>query len=99
MIKTDKRNKQVLLVFLVLMLATLGFLLWYLKNMNLGSIFNPVEPGRILPYPNEGKAPAEDSGLGGEIYGKTSNPIKNNLPGDVAPNPNPLEGVYNNPFE
>ncbi len=39
-------------------------------------------------------------GLGSEIFDKATNPLLDKLPGgDLAPTPDPLKGVYNNPFE
>lgn len=37
--------------------------------------------------------------LGSELYEKSRNPIEGSLPETLAPVPNPLEGVYKNPFE
>lgn len=41
-------------------------------------------------------APAD---LGSQIYKKAANPVAGELPETVAPVPNPVEGVYQNPFE
>ncbi len=44
-------------------------------------------------------APEEQSaGLGSDIYGQANNPLGGKLPDTVAPVPNPIEGMYKNPF-
>lgn len=44
------------------------------------------------------KAPAQT--LGGTLYQKASNPVEGKIPSvNPAANANPIEGVYQNPFE
>ncbi|MEK7065768.1 MAG: hypothetical protein AAB938_00250 [Patescibacteria group bacterium] len=43
--------------------------------------------------------PTSNTDIGSEILEKAQNPIKDKLPGTVAPIANPLEGAYKNPFE
>ena len=41
-----------------------------------------------------------EESLGGELFEKASNPVADELPDtNVAPGTNPIEEVYNNPFE
>lgn len=39
------------------------------------------------------------TGLGGELFEKSSNPVGGALPDAAPPVPNPLESLYQNPFE
>lgn len=53
-----------------------------------------------LPSSEPPAAPAiENTDLGSEVYERTTNPVRGQLPGTVAPIPNPLENLYQNPFE
>jgi len=63
-----------------------------------GSLTTPVseevEEGAGLSEVQE-----EEASLGGELFEKVNNPVQDELPDAVAPVSNPLEEVYNNPFE
>lgn len=41
-------------------------------------------------------APAAD--LGSTLYNQANNPVSGKMPGSVAPVPNPIQGMYKNPF-
>lgn len=65
-------------------LAVAGFFYW--KNY-------------YKPPPPKETGTAEETSLGGEIYTQVTNPVSDKLPATTAPVPNPLEGVYKNPFQ
>ena len=53
----------------------------------------------VAPGPEAGLIPAEEAqGLGEQISEEVANPIEGELPA-VAPEVNPIEDLYKNPFE
>lgn len=95
--KETVENKQKTIIIAVtaaLIIATgIGFWYWQSKNVTpqtTTALFNQLSP-----------AEAKDT-LGGQILGKTQNPLEGELP---PTNPfektetNPLKDVYRNPFE
>ena len=80
---------------LIIVLASLivvgAFLYWYLVLREAGVAPSPTEPPAA--------ATIENADLGSQIFEGAQNPISGELPETVAPVPNPLEGVYQNPFE
>lgn len=84
-IKPSHFKEIVLIVVAVLIVG--GLIFWYAITPEEKQIEPPAS------------APIENAALGGDIYEKSSNPIKNNLPDTVTPVPNPLQGIYQNPFE
>lgn len=59
--------------------------------------WNFIRTPEIPPAPAAAELAPTD--LGSQIYEKAANPVAEKLPGTVAPVPNPVEGVYQNPFE
>ncbi len=41
----------------------------------------------------------ENAALGGSLYDKASNPMQDKLPSTVAPGVNPIQDIYQNPFQ
>ena len=70
----------------------LGAVYWYWQSQKIETPLPPVvEPPAA--------AAIENPDLGSGLLEKAQNPIKDQLPETVAPVPNPLEGLYKNPFE
>jgi len=86
----ESKTKIVIVAAVVIVL--LGAVLWYTQR-------GGEAPA---PAPTTGGAPVEEAppaDLGTELYEKAANPVSGKLPETVSPVPNPLEGVYKNPFE
>jgi hypothetical protein len=79
-------NKKLILPIAVGLILVI-FLIWYF-----GFYKKPA-----APTSTGGAPPVNSQSLGGELYGKAQNPIGDKLP-ETNPVPNPLEGVYKNPF-
>lgn len=77
-------KKALVAIVVAVILAVAGFFYW--KNY-------------YKPPPPKGTETAGESSLGGEIYTRVTNPVSGQLPATTAPAPNPLKGVYKNPFE
>jgi len=89
-------NNKKLILPIAIGLILVIFLIWYL-----GFYKKPTAAPSTggAPAPQEGAAsPASSQSLGGELYEKSKNPIGDKLP-ETNPVPNPLEGVYKNPFD
>ena len=56
-----------------------------------------IEP--IAPVAKERSSPETEASLGANIYTEANNPIKDKIPESQSPAVNPIEGVYQNPFE
>lgn len=83
------RNMSLVIAAAVVILAA-GFLYyWFFAR-------TPAVPGEVETQIKEEPAPAD---LGSQIYEKAANPVAGELPDTVAPVPNPVEGIYKNPFE
>ncbi len=81
---TSTWTKATIVIAIAVILAVAGFFYW--KNY-----YTPPE--------EEEAAPVEEASLGGEIYTQVTNPVEGELPESTAPAPNPLKGIYKNPFE
>ncbi|MBI2056564.1 MAG: hypothetical protein HYT37_04300 [Candidatus Sungbacteria bacterium] len=86
----------IVVVVTLVIIAGAGFWYWSQRKAAVSAIpFNPV-----IPLSELSTAEAEDT-LGGQILGKTQNPLKGELP-PVNPfekiETNPLKDVYVNPF-
>lgn len=89
-------NKKPIFIALAVVLAVAGLsLAWQMKRF-----YAPETPAYVPPaQPQQVQTETPKDSLGSEIYENASNPINNTLPKTVAPTPNPIEGVYKNPFE
>ncbi len=76
----------VLMVVVVLAVASVGYFLIYKPTVE-----RETATIQLL-------AAIENPDLGSQIFEKTQNPISGELPETVASVPNPLAGVYQNPF-
>ncbi|MBI4114811.1 MAG: hypothetical protein HY445_03140 [Candidatus Niyogibacteria bacterium] len=80
-------------IVIVIIIAAIGFWYWQSKKA--------VPRRTVAPFSELTPAEARDT-LGGQILGKTQNPLEGELP---PTNPfeetetNPLKDVYRNPFE
>lgn len=83
-------SKTKILIIAALLIVAVGFTVWYIRRGG-----TPVAPTTVgVPTP---ELPPSD--LGTELYEKATNPVADKLPETVSPVPNPLQGVYKNPFE
>jgi hypothetical protein len=81
----------------VLFVVTIGFFVW-LGGRWYDEIDNPVKP-LVVNQEVLKQVKAEAAGFGAEVYEKTNNPVKDQLPKTAALVPNALEDAYVNPFE
>lgn len=72
----------------------LVFVLYYFFFVKRQAPTESTESIKEVPVAGE---PAPD--LGSRIYEKAANPVAGELPNTVVPVPNPIEGIYQNPFE
>ena len=82
----------ILIVVAVAILAVIAAMAWYSGDR------------RETPVPSSSSQPPAGSAiaspdLGSTIYEDAKNPIGDKLPESAAPVPNPIEGIYKNPFE
>jgi hypothetical protein len=88
------RNVTVTIV-VALVIAAAGFLYyWYLVRTSALPRGAPLS--QETPSVPAEAAPAD---LGSKLYEKAANPVAGELPETLAPVPNPVEGIYKNPFE
>jgi flagellar basal body-associated protein FliL len=81
-----------LIIAAALVILAVGFIYyWFFAR-------TPVPAPEAAPAVGE-TAPAAPADLGSELYEKATNPVAGSLPETVAPVPNPVEGIYRNPFE
>lgn len=83
--------KKILIIAVsVLALAAIVWLIFIRK---------PAVPGEITPEQaaNQQTA-AEAPGLGGQLYNQVQANPGSKMPETVAPVPNPIQGLYTNPF-
>ena len=63
----------------------------------------PRPAGTVVAPATEAQPPAGASiakpDLGSTLYENAKNPISKKLPESAAPVPNPIQGIYKNPFE
>lgn len=81
-------NNKKLILPIVIGLILIIFLIWYFGFYKKSAA--PTSTGGA-------STPANSQSLGSELYEKSKNPIGENIP-STNPVPNPLEGVYKNPF-
>ena len=97
-------RQSVIIVSALLFLGILAFLAWY-RWQTREPALPYMGPRESVPLtvPGEGQPPVgeeiQNPDLGSEVFEKSANPLKNELPETVAPVPNPLENIYKNPFE
>ena len=88
-IKSGGRIKAPLIItVVVLVLVIVVIIYWYLV------LRSPAAP----PVVETPTAEITSPDLGSELFERSSNPVSGQLPDTVAPIPNPLEGIYENPF-
>ena len=87
-------NKKLILP-IAIGLVLVVFLIWYFVFYKKSAA--PTTTGGAPIVPREASTPANSQSLGSELYEKSKNPIGDKLP-ETNPVPNPLEGVYKNPF-
>ena len=79
---------KAVILYLFIAVVVVGILFLYLNYKPTTSVTEPPAGATI-----------ESPDLGSNIYEKASNPVSGQLPESVAPVSNPLEGIYQNPFE
>ncbi len=91
--ETQKSNTALILGIVLLVVLAVAAIYYF------------VLPMTATPAPesvNTATAPttesADTASLGGEIYTKAANPIDGDLPDNSAPNANPINDAYKNPF-
>jgi len=75
-------------ILIVVALAVLLGAAWWLTLR--------VTPTAPVAAPGTANQPTQD--LGSALYNSASNPVSGKLPETVAPVPNPIKGLYTNPF-
>ena len=87
------RTKEAILVAIAVVSLVAGLAIWklyYKGQLPQAPITGEETPtGEVIENPS----------LGSQLYEQANNPISGKLPESVAPAPNPLKGVYKNPFE
>ncbi len=94
---TFLKNKPTLLILTILIIVLVGGVVWYLGNKGEGPEVLPPE----LTLPTQELSPTEaEETLGGQIIGKSQNPLKGEIPetNPFQAETNPLKDVYKNPF-
>ena len=86
---TSKISPVVAVIVIVIVIVG-GLIYWFLRRP-------PVPPPAGIEPPAGAAISQPD--LGSKVYERATNPVADKLPETVAPVPNPLEGVYENPFE
>ena len=86
--------KLTLVIIIIVVLVLVGVLYWYLAVRQVET--EKVE--EILPAGVGVVEIEEEADLGSEIFDKVTNPIEGKIPEAGTTVPNPLEGVYENPF-
>ena len=77
-------HKERLIILIAVIAVVAGFLYWYF-------VFR-------VNAPLESPLAEEPASLGGQIGAEAQNPIRDDLP-TFAPDVNPIDGLYKNPFE
>lgn len=77
------------IILIIIAIIAIGALAWWFVIKKPAATAEPAVPGTA-------NQPTES--LGGTIYNQASNPIDGKLPDTVAPVPNPIAGMYKNPF-
>ncbi|MEK9180106.1 MAG: hypothetical protein AAB897_01705 [Patescibacteria group bacterium] len=80
-------HKERLIILIAVLILLAGFAYWFF-------VLRGVSPVIETPV-GEFDGPAS---LGAQLAEEAQNPLKNALPA-VAPDVNPIEGLYKNPFE
>lgn len=88
----NKFKSPLVVIVIVIVLVVAGALYWYLAVRQVET----EEAEKVLPT-GVGVV-EEEADLGSEIFDKVTNPIEGKIPEAGATVPNPLEGVYENPF-
>ena len=81
-------HKEKILIIVAVLVILTGFAYWYFALRELAAILPPVET-------EEGAQPAS---LGEQLLEEAQNPLKGEVP-ELKPVVNPVEGLYENPFE
>lgn len=86
------KSKLPFIITIIVVVLVAAAVYWYLV------VREPaVEPAAPVVEPPAAE-PITSPDLGSELFEKSSNPISGQLPDTIAPVPNPLEGIYENPF-
>ena len=88
-------NNKKLTLPIAIGLILVVFLIWYLGFYKKPAA--PTSTGGAPVGPSGVAPPANSQSLGNQLYEKSKNPIGENIP-STSPVPNPIEGVYKNPF-
>ena len=83
--QNEGMKKILIIAVAVIALAAIVWLVFIKK---------PVAPQ--VAVPGTANQPTQD--LGTTLYNNASNPLAGKLPDTVAPVPNPIQGMYKNPF-
>ncbi|MCP6720220.1 MAG: hypothetical protein KJI72_02805 [Patescibacteria group bacterium] len=85
---TAGSKTPLIIVIVVVILVIAAVIYWYLV------LRGPATP----PVVETPTAEITSPDLGSELFERSSNPVSGQLPDTIAPVPNPLEGIYENPF-
>ena len=89
-----KSNTTLIISIIVTVVVVAAVVIYFFAQQE-----KPLPPSsREVVGPPAGEAITSPD-LGGEVFDEASNPIQGELPKTVAPVPNPLEGLYKNPFQ
>lgn len=88
--RAEKSRK---LLILGAVLIVLVGIIWYFGSKSL-KVSIPGSPVGGMG----GGAAAQTADLGSTIYNQANNPVSGNIPQSAATVPNPIEGMYKNPF-
>ena len=87
-------SKIPVLTIAVLLLLVAVIAIWYWRGS-----FSLQKKERPPESQNQTVKEPTAKDLGTQLYQKSTNPLENKLPATVAPVPNPIQGVYKNPFQ
>lgn len=87
-----QKSKLPFIITIIVVVLVAVTVYWYLMLRE--PTVAPAAPVVELPAAESITSPD----LGSELFEKSSNPLSGQLPETVAPVPNPLEGIYENPF-
>ncbi len=89
--KQVQRSGKIWIAILVAVVLIAIFIYWDLHRAQ-----KAIAPTSETAVPGTANQPTQS--LGGTLYNKASNPVSGALPPTVAPVPNPVQGLYKNPF-
>lgn len=90
-------GRRIKFIVFIAVLILLAIAVWYYRRPagKQPTIFT----GTPAPTSPPVAAPAAKPSLGSQLYEQSKNPVQGKLPNTVSPVPNPIQGIYKNPFQ